>query len=585
MEKISKTIKNSIMALTLMMMFILPASALPVATQEQLSAISGTIFNDVNGNGTKDQGDTGLANWTIVLKNSIGSIVKTLITDINGNYTFGDLIAGNYAVEQVLAPDWTRTLPNASGIYNISVAAGENVTGRDFGNIIIMTIPEPSGIPVITNFTPEKSEVTDVVGGATRTFTINVDQLVNVSWQVNGTEISNSTNVINSSFSGNNTIPGIRNVTAVARNANGTASNIWIWNIASFKVPLSISFIDPTPANNSTIMQNYAFLNTSINKNVTAFIDWNNSLMAWWRFNNETDENSTFFRDWSIQENNAGCSGNTCPNLTIGKFGSALAFDGSDDHLHAGNIASGASGTTLVWINPDGNYTENQAVMTGVDNKGSDKTVRYSIILKSPDCPLGDWRTVIANGTASQNICSGQVYNSTIFPSGVWKQVAVTYDGSVVNLYLDDLLVKTINQTVSGAGDAQPYALGSLGGYDVYHFKGKIDDARIYDRALDISEIKASYNTGIYSLSRNFTELSNNTYAFNAFVQNEAGSVNHTETRTVLVTGGSTQTLTTNVTGGSTETLTTNVTGGSTETLTTNVTGGSTETVTVNASE
>lgn len=570
MKKILKRIRNSIMALTLMMV-ILPASALPVTTSEQFSAISGTIFNDINGNGSKDQGDTGLANWTIVLKDSIGSILKTLTTDVNGNYTFGDLNAGNYALEEVLASDWTRTFPNASGTYNITVAAGENVTGKDFGNIMKITIPEPSGIPVITNFTPETAEVTDVVGGETRTFTINVDQVVNVSWQVNGTEVSNSTDVINSSFSGNNSITGILNVTAVARNANGTATNKWIWKIVSSKTQLSISFIDPTPANNSTITQNYALLYTSINESAdtTAFIDWNNSLLAWWRFNNETDENSTFFRDWSIVENDATCSGNTCPNLTNGKFGSSVAFDGSDDHIHAGNIASGESGTTLAWINPDGNYTENQAVMTGVDNKGSDKAVRYSIILKSADCPDGDWRTVIANGTASQNICSGQVYNSTNFPPGVWKQVAVTYDGSAVNLYLDDLLIKTVNQTVSGAGDAQPYSIGKLGGYDVYYFKGKIDDARIYDRALDISEIKASYKAGIYSLSRNFTELSNNTYAFNAFVQDESGSVNQTETRTVIVSGGNTQTL--DVSGGNTQTQTVNVTGGSTETQTVNV--------------
>jgi len=109
----------------------------------QQGAISGMKFNDSNGNGIKDPEDVGIANWTTVLKNST-SIVKTITTDLNGNYTFNGLAAGNYTVEEVLSADWKQTFPEAPGIYNVTLAAGESVTGIDFGNNIMP--PLPSGV-------------------------------------------------------------------------------------------------------------------------------------------------------------------------------------------------------------------------------------------------------------------------------------------------------------------------------------------------------------------------------------------------------------------------------------------------------
>ena len=104
------------------------------------SSISGMKFNDSNGNGIKDPEESGLSNWTIVLKNSTGSIVKTMMTDVNGSYTLSNLTPGNYIVAEVLNPDWKQTLP-ANGTYNVTVTGGENLTGIDFGNNLPVTPP------------------------------------------------------------------------------------------------------------------------------------------------------------------------------------------------------------------------------------------------------------------------------------------------------------------------------------------------------------------------------------------------------------------------------------------------------------
>ncbi|MCZ7358421.1 MAG: right-handed parallel beta-helix repeat-containing protein, partial [Candidatus Methanoperedens sp.] len=115
-------------------------------------------------------------------------------------------------------------------------------------------------------------------------------------------------------------------------------------NFSSGTTSPSISFTDPTPADGATLTQNYAYINTTISNsaNTTAFIDWNRSLAGWWRFNNESGESSTLFKDWSSWGNNGTCSGNACPTSTSGKFGNGSSFDGMNDYITMGNPSNGA---------------------------------------------------------------------------------------------------------------------------------------------------------------------------------------------------------------------------------------------------
>jgi Ca2+-binding RTX toxin-like protein/Leucine-rich repeat (LRR) protein len=80
-----------------------------------VAAIYGTKFNDLNGNGTRDAGEPGLAGWRIFLDtNQNGSLdageVSTT-TDANGNYSFNNLAAGSYSVAEVTQPGWFQTSP------------------------------------------------------------------------------------------------------------------------------------------------------------------------------------------------------------------------------------------------------------------------------------------------------------------------------------------------------------------------------------------------------------------------------------------------------------------------------------------
>ncbi|MGB5899895.1 MAG: SdrD B-like domain-containing protein [Geitlerinemataceae cyanobacterium] len=99
-------------------------------------SISGTKWNDLDGNGTRDTDEPGLANWTIYLDaNNNGELDEDeqfTVTDAEGNYDFKFLTSGNYTVAEVLKPGWTQT--SSPQTYNLIVAENQEIENIDFGN-------------------------------------------------------------------------------------------------------------------------------------------------------------------------------------------------------------------------------------------------------------------------------------------------------------------------------------------------------------------------------------------------------------------------------------------------------------------
>ena len=88
------------------------------ATELLPGKIEGQKWNDLNGNGFKDFGEPGLAGWTIYLDlNENGALdagEPSTMTDANGNYSFGQLVAGTYTVSEVQQSKWQQTYPGAA---------------------------------------------------------------------------------------------------------------------------------------------------------------------------------------------------------------------------------------------------------------------------------------------------------------------------------------------------------------------------------------------------------------------------------------------------------------------------------------
>ena len=96
------------------------------------ATVSGTKFNDLNGNGTRDANEPGLSGVTIRVTSPSASFVTT--TDASGSFAFSGLAAGAYVVSEVVPTGFFQTAPAAPGVFNVDLTTGQVVTGLLFGN-------------------------------------------------------------------------------------------------------------------------------------------------------------------------------------------------------------------------------------------------------------------------------------------------------------------------------------------------------------------------------------------------------------------------------------------------------------------
>lgn len=94
----------------------------------------GVKFNDLNGNGTQDPAEPGLPGWTIQIKDAMGNVVATTVTEPGGRFCFKGLKAGAYTVSEVQQSGWSQTFPSAPGTYTVNVVGGHIAPTIAFGN-------------------------------------------------------------------------------------------------------------------------------------------------------------------------------------------------------------------------------------------------------------------------------------------------------------------------------------------------------------------------------------------------------------------------------------------------------------------
>lgn len=123
------------------------------AGQTIAASLSGQKFNDINGNGVQDLGESGLDGWTIQLLDPQGEVLLETTTasldlDENGTidpeteqglYAFPGLDPGQvgqtYLVREIGREGWLQTLPAPPDTaYMIALERGDEVAGLDFGN-------------------------------------------------------------------------------------------------------------------------------------------------------------------------------------------------------------------------------------------------------------------------------------------------------------------------------------------------------------------------------------------------------------------------------------------------------------------
>ncbi len=91
-------------------------------------SISGVLYQDLNKNGIRDNGEPPQSNWTVYLDNNRNRVLDfgdvTTTTAADGSYVFNGLFSGQYTVTEVIQAGWEQTAPgpNSYPIKGITVS-------------------------------------------------------------------------------------------------------------------------------------------------------------------------------------------------------------------------------------------------------------------------------------------------------------------------------------------------------------------------------------------------------------------------------------------------------------------------------
>ena len=198
------------------------------------------------------------------------------------------------------------------------------------------------------------------------------------------------------------------------------------------------------------------------------------ALVGHWTF----DEGNGSVAGDSSGNGNAGTLINS-PTWTTGKIGGAIQLNGTNQDVRVADSPSlGVTGgglTLATWIYPT--VAQNGALLH--------KDAHYSLFRNAngsityADSVTWSYAAIGAHGHT---------------PLNAWSHVTVTFDGGTIRFYVDGQLVGSVPRSGALTDNANPLHIGSYVGTS--RFAGKLDDARVYSRALSAQEVADLYAAG-----------------------------------------------------------------------------------------
>jgi len=216
-----------------------------------------------------------------------------------------------------------------------------------------------------------------------------------------------------------------------------------------------------------------------ISLTVKGQIDLNNGLVAYYPFNGNVNDASG--------NNNHGF--NYGATLSTDRFGNpnrAYIFDGLSNYI----ITPVNSGFTTqislcAWFK------------TSYDNFGGILCSRTTSNVSNEltlDSSYGHPYFYLSDGIGANISKTDLSASNLVVNDNIWHLLVGTYDGTTLKIYVDGLLQGQATNTFTIAVNAF-FKIGwdDLSGYNRY-FNGKIDDVRIYNRAINAQEVLAIFN-------------------------------------------------------------------------------------------
>ncbi len=241
-------------------------------------------------------------------------------------------------------------------------------------------------------------------------------------------------------------------------NSTVTVIELVVWDITSaseiFIDDLSIAVCTPPPSN----------------------------MVSWWKAENSGDDS-------------VGTNHGTLQNgatFAAGKVGQAFSFDGMDDYIAIPNgivPATARNFTVDAWVFPNDTSGQRYIVYGGPENNGGE----YQFSVKS-----GNYSFKVKLSNASEyEVTSPATANIWAFVAGVRRGASLELwvDG-VLKASRDDLPDLDLWTVGNGWNNSRIGAYNEFSDQNKEFWKGLIDEATIFNRALTAQEIAAIYNAG-----------------------------------------------------------------------------------------
>lgn len=217
-----------------------------------------------------------------------------------------------------------------------------------------------------------------------------------------------------------------------------------------------------------------------------------NGLVGHWTMDGA--DTLTSITDRSGQGNNGYFVGGATSTAKVaGKLGQALQFGGSTKVTIADTDSLDPSTVTIsAWVYSTGG--DPSATSERIVDKANSGTINqggYRLqAFNSSNCGgSAKWGMQWYNGSA-QLLCGPTITSTT----GVWTHITFTHDGTTGRMYANGALVDSLIAAYT-TGNSFNLGLGNSNQVD-RSLTGKMDDVRIYNRALSAEEIKQLYGLG-----------------------------------------------------------------------------------------
>jgi hypothetical protein len=205
-----------------------------------------------------------------------------------------------------------------------------------------------------------------------------------------------------------------------------------------------------------------------------------NGLIAFYPFNGNAN-------DESGNGNTGIIYGTTLTKDRKGNLNSAYYFDGSYIRIPNNNKINNSPRYTIsVWVYVE-RFKGSDAEGGYIISKGLYPNYNYDIAAGN----LQNTNSLNTSTTYNDNFVGYQSANT--FKTNTWYLMTVTNDGSNLKTFINGVLNDYMSVGISQTNNNDIY-IGRYEGSNLWNYKGKLDDIRIYNRALNTTEISELYN-------------------------------------------------------------------------------------------